>query len=88
MTIFPAIADWQTDTFTVRFWHKADERLADVRYEREADVKVMATGKFCQIKHNNPVAIRVRLRVKAIQRSPVAALPESIRSWSVQSCYR
>lgn len=25
-----------------------------VQYEREADIKVMATGKFCQIKHNAP----------------------------------
>ncbi len=35
MTIFPAIADWQTDTSAVRFWHKADVEQANVRYERE-----------------------------------------------------
>lgn len=36
MTIFPAIADWQTDTFTVRFWHKAalDEDTSPLLFTR------------------------------------------------------
>ncbi len=27
----------------------------EVRYERKADVKMIAIGMFCHIKHNNPV---------------------------------
>lgn len=39
----------------VRFWHKAKLQQANVRYEREADVKLMAIGILCHIKHNNPI---------------------------------
>jgi len=36
MTIFPAIADWHTDTSAVRFWHKAvlDEDTSPLLFTR------------------------------------------------------